>query len=206
MVAAINFLAGLNLPISNLAGSGLGFYGVGGFGGSVQVGFWQGRTFITDSNGVNQGPEAPNVQYLNAASGILGQVGTGIALTCIPNYQATLNIEFTNDTPCQTQNIFVTIYDRTSPNNPASGVTTAVAEIIHANTTQSNTGSGNTTWQFPAGTGMMQLVNSPGTSGLSPNGAATVDTRHDWYIAMSASPNSIGSKTQFGMFVELEYL
>ncbi len=98
MAPAINFSAGL-ISIENLAGSGLGFYGAGGFGGSVQVGFWQGRTFITDGNGVTQGPEAPNVQYLNAASGILGQVGTGIALTCIPNYQSTLQIDFTNDTP-----------------------------------------------------------------------------------------------------------
>ena len=37
-------------------------------------------------------------------------------------------------------------------------------------------------------------------------GAAHESTRHDWYIAMSASPDSIGSKTQYGLYFTLEYL
>ena len=30
--------------------------------------------------------------------------------------------------------------------------------------------------------------------------------RHDWYVALSASPESIGSKTDFGLYFTLEYL
>ena len=41
---------------------------------------------------------------------------------------------------------------------------------------------------------------------LTNQGAAHESTRHDWYIAMSASPDSIGSKTQYGLYFTLEYL
>ena len=37
-------------------------------------------------------------------------------------------------------------------------------------------------------------------------GAAHKSTRHDWYVAMSASPDSIGSKTKYGLYFTLEYL
>jgi hypothetical protein len=125
----------------------------------------------------------------------------------IPNWQSTLNIRFTNSTPVKTQNVQLRIYDRVNPDNPPTGVTTAVAEIVHPNITQGPGGSGSPTWQFPTGSGsVMSLTSSPGTSGLRPAGANTSDTQHDWYVALSASPNSIGSKTQYGLYVSLEYL
>jgi hypothetical protein len=37
-------------------------------------------------------------------------------------------------------------------------------------------------------------------------GGSGVDTRHTWYVGISASPLSIGSKTQYGLYVSLEYL
>ena len=53
-MALISFLAGEDDTINDLAGSGLGFYGAAGFGASVQVGQYQGRTFITNSSLVAQ--------------------------------------------------------------------------------------------------------------------------------------------------------
>ncbi len=41
---------------------------------------------------------------------------------------------------------------------------------------------------------------------LTNEGTAHQTTRHDWYVAMSASPDSIGSKTQYGLYFTLEYL
>jgi len=41
---------------------------------------------------------------------------------------------------------------------------------------------------------------------LSNEGAAHEALRHDWYVALSASPDSIGSKTQYGLYFTLEYL
>lgn len=206
-MATIKFYAGENTNIQELSGSGLGFYGAAGFGASVPVGEYQGRTFITDGNGTSQGPEADNVKFLNSQSGILGQAGTGIHLVCIPNYQATLNIRFTHSSAVKTQNAEVRIYDRSNINNPASGVICKVAEIIHPNQTQNNSGSGDREWLTAAGSSVpVPLVASPGASGFRPNGVNTTDQRHDWYLAISASPTSIGSKTKFGLYASLEYL
>ena len=210
MAPAINFISGGgSFPINNLAGSGLGFYGTAAFGTSVAVGSWQNRTFITDSNGVIQGPEVNNVTWLNSASGVLGSAGSGIALTAMPNWQATLNIRFTNDTAVKTQNAYVMIYDRVNVNNAASGVTTKAAELIHPYPTQGPGGSGDTSWWTfnTAATGQqMDLVASPGMSGLRPSGINTTDIQHDWYIALSASPDSIGSKNAYALYASLEYL
>lgn len=210
MAAAITFLAGENFAIQSLSGSGLGFYGDAGFGASVRVGEWQGRTFITNGAGTSQGPEVDNVKFLNAGSGIIGQAGSGISLTCIPNYQATLNIRFTYDSAVRLQNSEARIYDRSNINNAASGVTTKVAELIHPDTTQTNTGSGDTTWLTPGGSGVtVSLAPSPGCSGLyAGNGSngSWPDIQHDYYLAISCSPDSIGAKAQYGLYFSTEYL
>lgn len=81
--------------------------------------------------------------------------------------------------------------------------------------------------QFSQGFSMtdMILTPGPGPSGLntssddilatgdgthfnyiSKSGESCRATRHDWYVALSASPGSIGSKTDFGLYFTLEYL
>lgn len=195
-----------DLTIQNLSGSGLGFYGTG-FGNSVAVGSYQSTTFITDSNGATNGGQVNNCTYLNTASGMVNSATSGINLLNIPNYLSTLNIRFTHTSAVKTQNAKLYIYDRTSINNPASGVTTKVAEIIHPDVLQTSTGSGDGNWLTPTGSSVVvSLVASPGMSGLSPNGNQTSDLRHDFYCVLSASPDSIGSKTLYGAFASLEYL
>lgn len=210
MAAQIAFLAGNGFTIEDLSGSGLGFYGDDGFGASVPVGSYQGRTYITNGAGTTQGAEVDNVKFLNAGSGILGQTGTGIALTAIPNYQATLNLRFTYDSAIHVQNVYARIYDRTDPNANASGLTCKVAEIIHPGITQANTGSGDTTWYTPGGSTItVPLAPSPGPSGLYAGNGANGNwaaTQHDWYLAISASPDTVGSHTMFGIYASLEYL
>lgn len=223
MPASISFYAGQfveggtfsTFQIADLAGSGLGFYG-GGFGESVPVGQAQDKTFVTNATGVNQGVEAWNVKYANAGSGLVGRGTSAIPLRAIPNWQSTVNVRFTNDTSVKTQNVKAYIFDRVLPTNPASGVTTYLAEIVHPVTVQDSgnpTGSGSTAWEVFTTAGQatptqrepVTLTASPGTSGLRPSGANTFDVRHDWYLALSASPDGIGSK-QFGLWVQLEYL
>lgn len=216
MSAQISFLAGIN-QIDNLAGSGLGFYSSLGsssaaFGQSCPVGSYQGVTFITSADGTVQGPPASNIGYLNAASGQVNSQTSGIPLRSMTNGESTLNIHFTNSTAVKTQNAYVKIYDRFSVNNPASGVTTQVAELCHPDPVQNQNGSGSLAWTTfsgtPTATGIqLSLTPSPGVSGLHANGAGTwTDTVHDWYLAISASPDSIGSKTQYGMYFYTEYL
>jgi hypothetical protein len=85
-------------------------------------------------------------------------------------------------------------------------VTVQAYNIIHPPNTQSPVGSGASSWTQIYGSGSKLSLNSgPGISGLSPNGSSTSSTQHDWYIAMSVSPNSVGSKT-FAAYTEIEYL
>lgn len=203
-MAVISFRAGEGFTINDLGGSGLGFYG-DSFGRSVRVGFYQDRTFITDSLGVQQGPECDNVKYYSSSQAILGQEGSPLNLRAIPNYQSTLNIRFTHDFAVRVEQVKVRIFDRTNINNGPSGVTCKVAQIIHPDEEQDENGTGDTSWHTPAGAvDVVSLVNSPGISGLTPNG--TGDIIHDWFLAISASPDSIGSKTKFGLYAEMEYL
>lgn len=204
---SIEFKAGEGFNIHNLAGSGLGFFGSTGFGYSVAVGAYQGSTFICNGNGTIQGPSVDNTTWAHPNSGIVNGAGP-YNLTHIPNYLATLNIRFTNGTAVRTQNAKLRIYDRSNINNNPSGVTCKVAELIHPNTSVAAGGSGSTSWQTPTGSSVILTMTaiSPGTSGLSPNGPSTSDTQHDWYGAITVSPDSIGSKTNFGLYFELEYL
>ncbi len=76
--------------------------------------------------------------------------------------------------------------------------------------------SANPSSRLPAGTNtvggsgvFVPLAQSPGPSGLyAGNGSANTGQyyQHDWYVGITASPDSIGSKTQYGLYVELEYL
>lgn len=205
-MASIEWYAGEGFNINNLAGSGIGFYGAN-FGDSVDVGEYQDSCFITNGAGTSLGPQIDNIKWLNSGSGTVNGTTSGIPLTAIPNYLATLNIRFVHSVAVKTQNAKLYCYDRTSIANPASGVTFKAAELIHPDTVQNNNGSGDTVWLTLAGTGVyMDLVASPGMSGLRPNGAETSADRHDWYTAMSASPDSVGSKTQFGVYFSVEYL
>jgi hypothetical protein len=217
-MATISFLAGEGFSIENLNGSGLGFYGPGSFGNSVRVGEYQDNTWITDATGAIQGSLVDNVKYIHPNS---GQIPTNDnrVLQDIPNYLATLNIRFEHPTPVKVQNAQARAFDRNNFDAPPSGVTFKAAEVIHPWNTSYPTGpygSGDTTWSTLGGSGgtyglitydpPLSLVDSPGVSGLSPSGVNTMSTQHDHYIVCSCSPDSIGSKTLFGLYVSMEYL
>lgn len=205
-MAEITFWAGEGTNIANLSGSGLGFYSDSGFGYSVPVGVYNGRTFITDSTGTARGPEVDNNKFAGVSTVIIGQAGSGINLRQLPNYQSTLNVRFSHTSPVQVQNAKVYGYDRVSKNNNPSGVNLYAAQIIHPDVTQVMNGSGSASWTNLKGSGtLLNLSASPGISGFSPNGPGTVDSRHDWFLSLSATPASVGAK-EFGLWMELEYL
>jgi hypothetical protein len=203
MSANISFFATQN-HIVNLGGSGLGFYGPS-FGQSVQVGQHQDTTFITNSNGTLQGPQANNNRWTHPASASVNGASS-ISLLAVPNFLSTLNIRFTNSTPVRTQNARLYIFDRSNINNNPSGVTCRVAQVVHPDPVQNVNGSGSSVWETPRGSSFMNLIASPGMSGNRPNGASTTSARHDWYTALSPSPDSVGSKELFGLYFECEYL
>jgi hypothetical protein len=209
-MAAIDFFIDTDMSFGvDLVGSGLGFYGAS-FGTSVAVGEYQDTTYVTDTNGVVEGPACRNVKWTHANSGEVSVGPTNLNLQYIPNYQSTLNVRFTHSSAVKCQNVEARIYDRNNINVAASGVTTKVAEIIHPDTSQAVQGSGDAAWYTPEGSSVVvPLAQSPGESGeWAGNGTTSVrtDDRHDWFLAISGSPDSIGSKTQYGLYVSLEYL
>jgi len=205
-MATISFHAGTTGSIANLAGSGLGFFG-SSFGSSVEVGAYQDSTYITDGTGSTEGAPCENAKYINTSGCIQSDAGQRMLIQ-IPNALATLNTRFTHDSAVKTQNVKLRIFDRSSINNPASGVTCKVAELVHPEPTAGTvSNSSDSEWSTPTGSSViMTLTASPGTSGERPNGPETSDTQHDWYTVVSASPDSIGAKTLFGLYVSLEYL
>lgn len=202
---AIEFRADDN-GIVNLNGSGLGFYGAT-FGSSVNVGSWQDSTWITNSTGSTQGPQVDNIKWTHANSGSINGLSS-VHLQNVPNQFATLNIRFTNGSAVRTQNAKLRIYDRTTITTGPSGVTCRAYEVIHPSTTQTgNLGSGTTSWTTMGSGVVLNMAFSPGISGLlaKPSTASTTaDTRHDYFVALSSSPDSVGSKL-FALYFEVEY-
>jgi hypothetical protein len=157
-----------------------------------------------------------------------------VNLAYLANYHCPLNIRFTHDEPVAVQNCKLRIFDRNNISNPASGVTTWVFESRHLSNLEDNNytlglrssdfNTGEFYWkEFDALTSSeLQLTPSPGISGTNTSaqdtsnsgvflwktkeGAAHESARHDWYVALSSEPESIGSKQQYGLYFTLEYL
>jgi hypothetical protein len=214
-MATITWYGGQSSPV-NLNGSGVGFYGSAGFGSSVSVGEWATRAFITNSGGSAMGPELNNCRYVTPTSVVLGQTGSVISLNKIPNAQATVNPRFEHTSAVKIQNAAIKFVSRSDITVPATGVTFACYEVVHPDPAQNANGSGgpglvtvsgNHSWRLCAATGLVTipLTASPGTSGLSPSGSNTTDVRHDFYLAISASPDQAGSLFSQA-WLSLEYL
>ena len=200
----------INSGNQGLTGSGIGFFGSAGALSSVRLNEYQDRTFVTNAGGTSTSLEIDNVKYTHPNSGLVSRGGVDDAshnLLNIPNYKSTLNIRFDHDTSVKTQNAKVQIYDRSDTSNGPSGVICQVASIIHPESSSGITGSGSSVWvQSSGSTNVLNCHTSPGESGIGISGLNTQDTQHDWYIALSSSPISIGSKTEFGLYFSVEYL
>lgn len=212
--------------IPHEAGSGLGFYGAG-YGVSVPIGGRQDTTWLTNSNGTateriqlnNSKYAGTNLVSLNGAS--------AIAVDRVPNNKCPLNIRFEHDEPVRVQNVKARSFNRNDIAQHASGVSTFLYEARHPSTNQALDdlqfkGRNEATWyEFDPAEPMsdMPMTNSPGVSGCNSDtnetnpalgytttqGPDHVSRRHDWYVAMSVEPHTIGSKL-FGLYFSCEYL
>lgn len=218
--------------INHSAGSGLGFYG-NGFGISVPVGSQQTTTFVTNANGTNEGARLNNTSLVTSGTNVTaGTVSinsaSAVNLDKLPNYLCPLNIRFTHTEAVKVQNCKLRIFDRDNIDNHASGVVTYVYEARHPASSQvisnlSHRGRAANSWyQFDPVEAMvdMPFTTSPGVSGTNTNsqdtsptlaytsnqGSLHTSTRHDWYVALSSEPITIGSKTQYGLYFTVEYL
>lgn len=191
--------------------SGLGFYGNDGFNAPILIGAYNGRTFVTNQDGTIEGFECNNNKKISGSGVINGQTGLGIQLISLPNNLATINIRFEYPSEVRTLSGKFYIFDGTTtsgtPNieNDPSGLVCYCAEIRHQDVVQEPDGLGDTDWFDTHGSTFLELISSPGESGLRPNGSLTTDIRHDWYVAMSVTPFNFGNK-QFGLYFETEFL
>lgn len=232
MAAEIKFYANVNaddsvIEIAHNNGSGIGFYG-STFGVSVPVNSQQTTTWTTNADGTNQGIQLHNTAYSTTGTVSINS-SEAIDLDSLPNYLCPLNIRFTNDEAVKVQNCKLRIFDRNNIQNQASGVTTYVYEARHPLTSQvpsglSFKGEPDDIWfEFDPVNAMddMEFAPSPGVSGqntssddtyyvvknaTSASGVSLASLRHDWYVALSAEPQSIGSKTNYGLYFSVEYL
>jgi len=169
--------------------SGIGFF-ASNFGLSVNVGAYQDTSYVTDSAGTSQGIGLGNVKWAHANSGYISGP-TLLDLLAIPNSNATLNIRFTHTAAVQLTNCRVWITDRNTTTGIPASLTTKVAEIRHTGVSQVSNGVGNSTWSTLGGTGYLSLTTSPGSGLLAITGG---NAQHDFFIAISQSPDAVGSK------------
>ncbi len=185
-------------------GEALGFFGPDGFDDPLSLGEFNGRTFATTSSGVTPFEECDNCRRISSSGVVIGQTGTGINIINLPNYLATINLRFTHSQAVLIQNAQLIVTD--DAGDSPVGIDIYGSEIIHTSRLQSDTGIGDTSWILMGGPSQqIDLVSSPGTSGLSPLGPSTQDTRHDWYCALSVSPTTPGDK-RFTFSVSLEFI
>jgi len=126
-----------------------------------------------------------------------------------------------NDISKQASGVTTKIFECRHPHpieahNPGSG-TLAMRGISNYGWTEFDPTEAMADLDFTASPGMSGLNTSAaevlpsaavdyGVNWLTNEGSAHESTRHDWFVAMTASPDSIGSKTQYGLYFTLEYL
>ena len=123
--------------VDNFGGSGLAFYGSSA-ASSVQIGEYQGTTYIASADGSEYKDATNNIKYVagtypsgQASLGLTGGGTLSCGLSGVKTFQGTLGIQFGHTTAVKIQNAQLRVYDRGNINYPASGVNTKVAEIIN---------------------------------------------------------------------------
>lgn len=164
------------------------FAGSGGFNSKITVNEYNDTTHVKASGGsdLSSGNTPNNVKFISQTGGTGGDSqadwGDGTEdLDAITNAEATLRINFSDASSVITESAIFYAYDGTTPATAPSNVDVRAAEVGDANFTQAE-GSG-----------------SPVT--ITDDTAAT---SHDYYIAVSVSPTTVGLK-EFAFRIELTY-
>lgn len=203
-----NGMATIGLEIFNLEAGAtdspnrLGFFGSAGAPNSaVVVGQYQDRTHRTDHIGTNLG-QMINAKYTGATAASISGVpltSTGHTLGTIPRESGTLLCRFTepNNTAVIVQNATIRAVDLTAASglpdisDLANGITVQAAQL------QDTAGN--------AGDASWSEISSGGAAlGLADQ--SMLASVHDYHLIISGSPSAAGRKTDFGYYVQLEYL
>ena len=183
------------------AGSGefdtLGMFGAG-FGFSVAVGSYQTTSFSCNDDGTAQSGQVPNLKFTSSGSGLVANESSDTALSGVQLGEATLLVRFTHGSAVKVQNPSFRSFDGSSIANDPSGVTVQSFELLGQ-----PSGSGQGPSDFNT-LGDTAWTDTHGSTTLSLDDQLFNGTTHDFYVGVSARPDSIGAKT-YGYFFELEF-
>lgn len=165
------------------------FAGSAGFDSNISVGSYNDTTHVKASGGADDsnGNTPNNVKFISQAGGAGGDSqadwGDGTEdLDAITTAEATLKINFSDAASVAISNAIFYAYDGSTTTAVPTGVTFVAAEV------------GDTNWTAAEG--------SAAALALADQAAAT---SHDFFIACSASPDSVGLKDAFSLRIELTY-
>ena len=161
----------------------------GTFDSAITVGAYNDSTHVESSGGADDssGNTPNNVKFISQTGGTGGDSqadwGDGTEdLDQITNAEATLLINFAHGSAVAITNHILYADDGTTTTNGPTGVTFVAAEV------------GDTNWTAAEGSGAALTITDE-----------SAGTSHDFYIALSASPDSVGEKTAFRIRDELTY-
>ena len=167
----------------------LQFAGSGGFDTNITVGEYNDTTHTKTSGGSEKssGNTPNNVKFISQAGGTGGDStadwGDGTEdIDAITDAECTLKVNFSDASSVSTSSAIFYAYDGSTTTNAPTGVTFVAFE------------SGDTNFVGAEGSGS--------ALSLTDQGAAT---SHDFFIAVSASPDSVGLKDSFTLRLELTY-
>lgn len=195
-------------PPGNTSGANhVGFFGAGGPQGvpfAVIVDKYQDSTYVTNTSGVNMGV-APfgllesgrlnNTKFEEDGLANVNGVG-GVELSGIPQLSGTLLIRFepSGSIAVRTQNVLL----RTVILNSASGIDDLTGVVVGVKMQGFEPGADNA-WTQTAGLGALDNR----IFFVDHNDA---DLVHDFFVSLSASPEAVGQRNDFGMFFVIEFL
>jgi hypothetical protein len=167
----------------------LQFAGAAGFDSKITVGEYNDSTHVKSSGGANDssGNTPNNVKFISQSGGTGGDSqadwGDGTEdLDAITDAECTLEINFSDAASVTTESAIFYAYDGSTTTSAPTGITFVAAE------------GGDTNWTAAEGSGSALA--------LADQSAAT---SHNFYVAVSASPDSVGLKDSFTLRCELTY-
>ena len=147
---------------------------------------------VDDSSG-----NAPhNIQFISQTGGTAGDSqcklngGATVDIDSITTAQSPLKINFSDAASVATSSTIFYADDGTTTTNGPTGVTFLAAEQADA------------TFRTAEGSGSPGIGTGTGSLTLGDQGAAT---SHDFFVLITASPDSVGAKTLFRFRIELTY-
>jgi len=154
----------------------------GTFNGAITVGAFNDSTHVESNVGANDSSAntPKNSKYLTSSTVDIGSGST--ALSGVSTANSPLKINFSDaSSVTTTANIFYA-YDGTTTSATPTGVTFYAAE------------QGDSTWTAAEGSAAGVTITDD-----------TAATSHDYFILLSASPDSVGLKSAFALRMELTY-